>query len=114
MLQVKAFPHLVGKTINLPHAEHFVSESNEYGIGGTRIIFDSDGFAIVTEAQAAGLEEFYSKSCVVIGAAPHKVLKALAKAQAEKAKVAKDKRKEHLAAQASFEAANAKARETGI
>ena len=114
MLQVKALPELTSKTINLPHTEHFVDEENEYGIVGSKVVFDDEGFAIVTEAQAAGLEEFYAGSCVVIGAAPQKALKALAKAQVEKAKVAKDKHKEHLAAQAGFEAANAKARETGI
>ena len=62
MLQVKAYPFLVGKTVNLPHTEHFVDEENKYGIGGSKIVFDAEGFAIVSEVQAAGLEEFYGGS----------------------------------------------------
>lgn len=110
MLHVKAFPFLVGKTVNLPHTEHFVDDENKYGIGGSRITFDDKGFAVVTEAQAAGLEEFYSGSCVVVGPAPQKALKELAKVQDEKAEASVIRHQEHLVIQASFKAANAKAR----
>ena len=109
MLQVKAFPALVGKTINLPHTEHFVDDENEYGIVGSKVVFDDEGFAIVTEAQAAGLEEFYAGSCVVIGAAPQKALKALAKVQAAKAKASVARVEAHKVEQATARSANAEA-----
>lgn len=110
MLHVKAFPSLVGKTVNLPHTEHFVDDENKYGIGGSKVTFNDEGFAIVTDAQAAGLEEFYSSSCVVIGPAPQKALKALAKEQEEKAEASVIRHQESRVAQATFKVLNAKAK----